>query len=310
MPMLRLLAVLAAALFSAGAAAQQPPAAAAPSAAAVSRMPRLERIAATNQMVIGFRESAVPFAFHGRDGEAVGYGVDIAAAIAQAVKERLQRPALNVRHNAVTPVTLVPLMVNGVIDIECGSTTNTPSRQKVVAFSNTIFVSVVRIGVPAGSTVAGLDDLGGRRVTVAADTTTDRRVRAIDAERKLGMKIVPARNNLRAFQALERGDADAFVAGQALLAGEFVRAGRRDAFKVVGEPIEREAFGCVLPKDDPAFKRVVDDAIARLMSSGEFARIYDRWFMQPLSRDVGAIGLPMSAELKALVAAPNDLPIE
>ena len=301
--MIRFLAILAAAAFSAAAAAQQVPAAAA-------KMPRLERIAATNQIVIGFRESSVPFAFHGRGGEAAGYGVDIADAVAHAVKEHLKRPSLNVRHNAVTPVTLVPLMVNGVIDIECGSTTNTLSRQKVVAFSNTIFVSEVRLGVPAASTVASLEDLRGKRVAVVADTTTDRRIRTIDAERKLGMIIQPARNNLRAFQALERGDADAFVAGNALLLGEFVRSGRRDAFKVVGDTIEREAFACVLPKDDPEFKRVVDAAIARLMASGELARIYDRWFMQPLGRDVGAIGLPMSAELRALIAAPNDRPIE
>jgi len=306
--MIRFLAILAAAAVSAAAVAQQSPAA--PSAAAVAKMPRLERISATNQIVIGFRESSVPFAFHGRDGEAVGYGVDISRAIAQAVKDHLKRPSLNVRYNAVTPVTLVPLLVNGVIDIECGSTTNTLSRQKVVAFSNTIFVSDVRVGVPAASPVNAIDDLRGKRVAVAADTTTERRVRAIEAERKLGLVIQPARNNLRAFQALERGDADAFVAGNGLLLGEFVRSGRRDAFKAVGEPIEREAFACVLPRDDPEFKRVVDAAIARLMASGELARIYDRWFMQPLGRDIGAIGLPMSAELKALIAAPNDRPIE
>jgi glutamate/aspartate transport system substrate-binding protein len=308
MPTLRILAVLAAAVatvFSAGVAAQQ-----APAPNPVARMPRLERIASANQFVIGFRENAVPFAFHGADGEAVGYGVDIATAVSRAVKERLQRPALNVRHNAVTPVTLVPLLVNGVVDIECGTTTNTVGRQKAVAFSNTIFVSIARIGVPAGSAIAGLDDLRGKRVVVAANTTTDQRVRALDAERKLGMTIVPARNNLRAFQALERGDADAFIAAEALLAGEFSRSGRRDAFKVVGDPIDREAFACVLPKDDPDYKRLVDDAIGRLMASGELARIYDRWFMQPLSREVRAIGLPMSTELRALIAAPNDKPIE
>jgi glutamate/aspartate transport system substrate-binding protein len=278
--------------------------------AASHSMSRLERIAATGQFVIGFRENAVPFAFLDANQEPAGYGVEIARAVASAVKERLGRPDLAVRYNSLTPTTRFPLVVNGVVDIECGATTNTAERQKLVAFSNTIFVSLARITVPKGSAVSRLEDLQGRRVTVAADTTTDARLRSIAAARGLDLELVPARNNLRAFQALERGLADAFVAGEALLAGEMARARRTADFRIVGEPLEREAFACVLPRDEPEFKRLVDDVIVRLMASGELERIHERWFMRPLGAGGHGLGLPMSAELRALVAAPNDLPLQ
>ncbi len=300
-----LAAALVVAVISAGTALAQQPA-----APAAKKQGRLERIAATNQFVIGFRESAVPFAFLDDEQHAAGYGVQIAEAIAAAVKQRLGRADLVVRYNAVTPVTLLPLVTNGVVDIECGSTTHTRARLEQVAFSNTIFVSSTRLGVPASAAVSELGDLKGRRVTVAANTTTEATLRALDAGRALDLKLVPARNNLRAFQTLERGDADAFAAAEALLAGEFVRANRTGAFRVVGTPLAREAFACVLPKDEPELKQIADATIARLMASGELARIYDRWFMQPLGRDRPALGLPMSDELRALLADPNDRPIE
>jgi glutamate/aspartate transport system substrate-binding protein len=293
-------------LFAAGiscAAAQSP-------AAPADRTSRLDRIAATGQFVIGFRENAVPFAFLDANQEPAGYGVEIARAVAAAVKERLGRPDLAVRYNPLTPTTRFPLVVNGVVDIECGSTTNTPERRQLVAFSNTIFVSLARIAVPKASAVSRLEDLQGRRVTVAADTTTDERLQGIVAQRGLDVKVIPARNNLRAFQALERGNADAFVAGEALLAGEIARAGRTGDFRIVGEPLEREAFACVLPRNEPEFKRLVDGVIARLMASGELERIHERWFMRPLGRGGHALGLPVSAELRALMAAPNDLPLQ
>jgi glutamate/aspartate transport system substrate-binding protein len=306
LPMLsRIAAVLLAAGCAMNAVAQH---AAAPGAP--HQTSRLDRIAATGQFVIGFRENAVPFAFLDANQEPAGYGVEIARAVASAVKERLGKPDLAVRYNSVTPTTRFPLIVNGVVDIECGSTTNTLERRQLVAFSNTIFVSLARIAVPKGSAASRLEDLQGRRVAVAADTTTDERLRRIAAARGLDLKLVPARNNLRAFQALERGNADAFVAGEALLAGEFARAGRTADFRIVGEPLEREAFACVLPRNEPEFKRLVDDTIARLMASGELERIHERWFMRPLGTGGHALGLPISAELRALMAAPNDLPLQ
>lgn len=298
----RIAVVLIAAGCAVSAAAQQP-------AAPADRATRLDRIAATGQFVIGFRENAVPFAFLDANQEPAGYGVEIARAVAAAVKERLGRPDLAVRYNPLTPTTRFPLVVNGVVDIECGSTTNTAERQQLVAFSNTIFVSLARLAVPRASAVSRLEDLQGRRVTVAAGTIADERLQAIVAQRGLDLKVIPARNNSRAFQVLERGDADAFVAGEALLAGEMARAGRTGDFRIVGEPLERQAFACVLPRNEPEFKRLVDDVIERLMATGELERIHERWFTRPLGRDGQALGLPVSADLRALMAAPNDLPL-
>jgi glutamate/aspartate transport system substrate-binding protein len=277
---------------------------------AVRKQTRLERIAATGQFVIGVREDAFPFAFLDDQHKAAGYSVEIAQAIAAEVKQRLGRPDLVVRYNAVTPATRFPLVVNGVVDIECGATANTSARQKTVAFSNTIFVSSTKVAVPAQSGAGDLAALQGRRIAVVADSATEARLRALDANRSLSLKLVPARNDLRAFQTLERGDADAFAAAEALLAAQMARAGRAAAFRVIGTPLAQEAFGCILPADAPGLKQIADDTIARLMASGELAKIYERWFLQPLGRDRPPLGLPMSAELRALIAAPNDRPIE
>jgi glutamate/aspartate transport system substrate-binding protein len=287
--------------FAAGAVAQQP--------GAPGKLPRLERIAAANQFVIGFRESAVPFAFLDSRQHAAGYGVEIAEAVAAAVRQRIGRPDLPIRYNTVSQSTIFPLIANGVVDIECGSTTNTAERQKAVAFSYTFFVSRTRIGVPAASPIADFADLRGRSVAVARGTTTEAVVAARAAETSVELKLVPARNNLRAFQALERGSVDAFVAAEALIAGELARARMPAAFRIVGAPLDREAFACVLPVDDPAYKAVVDSAVAQLMASGALERLYDRWFLKPLDRDTPALGLPMSDELRALIRTPSDQPL-
>lgn len=283
------------------AAAQQP--------ASPAKLPRLERIAAANQFVIGFRESAVPFAFLDSRQHAAGYGVEIAEAVAAAVRQRLGRPDLPIRYNAVTSSTIIPLIANGVVDIECGSTTNTVKRQAEVAFSYTIFVSRTRIGVPAASPIGDFADLRGRSVAVAAGTTTEDVVTALAAERNVELKLVPARNNLRAFQALQRGSVEAFVAAEALIAGELARARLPAAFRIVGAPLDHEAFACVLPRADAAYKQVVDAALAQLMASGALERLYDRWFLKPLDRDTPALGLPMSDELRALIKSPSDRPL-
>lgn len=302
MPVARLIA-LALLLFAGTATAQH-------AASPGTKPSRLERIAASNQIVIGYQEAAPPFSYLDGEQRPIGYGIEVARAVAEAVRARLARPDLPIRYNALTPVTRFPLVVNGVVDIDCGSATNTLERQNLVAFSTTIFISESRIGVPNESDVRGFPDLAGRRVSLVAGTTTERRVEALAAERGMDLKVIPARNNLRAFQALQRGDTDAFVAAEALLAGELARTGGRSGFRIVGDAIEREAFACVLPRAEPAFKRLVDDTITAMMASGELARLYDKWFMQPIPPQNRALGLPMSDAMRALIAAPDDRPLQ
>jgi glutamate/aspartate transport system substrate-binding protein len=271
---------------------------------------RLERIAATGQFVVGHRESTVPFAYFDQDQQPVGFGVDIARRVFDAVKAELKRPDLKLRYNGVTATTRLPLMETKVIDIECGVTTNTVERQQRVAFSNTIYVDAVRIAVPAKSTVRQFADLAGKRVAVVAGTTIEELVARLAREKNLAFTTVPVRNNLRAVQALEDGRVDAYVAAAALILGEIARSEDPSRFQVVGDPLLVEPYACVLPKGDAAFKRLVDGVLAGMMASGEMAKLRDKWFEAPIPPYRRVLGLPINDATRAAYAAPNDRPLQ
>lgn len=270
---------------------------------------RLERIAATGQFVIGHRESTVPFAYFDRDQRPVGFGVDIARRVFEAVKAELKRPDLRVRYNGVTASTRLPLMETKVIDIECGVTTNTLERQQRVAFSNTIYVDAVRIAVPRDSPAREFADLAGKRVAVVAGTTIEELVARLAKERNVSLAMVPLNTNLRAVQALEDGRVDAYVAAAGLIMGEIARSEDPSRFKVVGDPLLTEPYACVLPKGDAAFKRLVDGVLAGMMASGEMAKLHDRWFQAPIPPHQRVVGLPLNDATRAAYAEPNDRPL-
>lgn len=270
---------------------------------------RLERIAATGQFVIGHREATVPFAYFDGEQRPVGYGVDIAKRVFEAVKAKLGRPDLKLRFNGVTATTRLPLMETKVIDIECGVTTNTAERQRQVAFSNTIYVDAVRIAVRADAGIAGFGDLAGRRVAVVAGTTVEELVARLAKERNVSFTTVPVRNNLRGVQALEDGRVDAYIAAAALILGEISRSDDPARFKVVGDPLLVEPYACVLPKGDTAFKALVDGVLAEMMASGEMAKLRQRWFEAPIPPFQRALNLPLNDATRAAFASPNDRPL-
>jgi glutamate/aspartate transport system substrate-binding protein len=287
-----------------------PLAAAAQSGAPEPTAGRLERIAATGQFVIGHRESSVPFAYFDQDQQPVGFGVDIALRVFEAVKAELKRPDLQLRFNAVTPATRLPLMETKVIDIECGATTNTVERQQQVAFSDTYYVDSVRIAVRQDSGISGFGDLAGKRVAVVEGTTIEDLVTRLAAEQKVGLTLALSRSERRAVQALEDGRADALVAAAALTLGEISRSADPSRYKVVGEELRREPYACVLPKDDPAFKRLVDRTLAGLMGSGEMERLRARWFEAPIPPWRRALNLPLNEATREAYASPNDRPLQ
>jgi len=269
---------------------------------------RLERIAATGQFVVGHRETAVPFAYFDQAQRPVGYGVDVARRVFEAVKAQLGKPDLRLRFNAVTATTLLPLIETRVVDIECGVTTNSPDRAQHVAFSSTFYVDAVRIAVPAGSSVAKFGDLAGKRVAVIADSKAEALVQRLAAEHKVAFEQNAVPNELRGVQALEDGRVDALIAPAALSLGQISRSANPGRFKVVGDALLLDAYACVLPKGDAAFKRLVDATLAELMRSGAIAKLHAKWFEAPIPPYRWALNLPLNDATRAAFASPSDPP--
>jgi len=271
---------------------------------------RLERIAATGQFVVGHRETAVPFAYFDQAQRPVGYGVDVARRVFEAVKAQLGKPDLRLRFNAVTATTLSPLIETRVVDIECGVTTNTPGRAQHVAFSSTFYVDAVRIVVPAGSSVAKFGDLAGKRVAVIADSKAEALVQRLAAEHKVAFEQTAVPNELRGVQALEDGRVDALIAAAALSLGQISRSANPGRFKVVGDALQLESYACVLPKGDVAFKKLVDATLAELMRSGAMAKLHAKWFEAPIPPYRWALNLPLNDATRAAFASPSDPPLQ
>jgi glutamate/aspartate transport system substrate-binding protein len=271
---------------------------------------RLERIAATGQFVVGHRESSVPFAYIDQAQRPLGYGVDMARRIFEAVKARLDKADLRLRFNAVTANTRLPLMETRVIDIECGPTTNTVDRQKQVAFSNTFYVDAVRIAVRADSDVVSFADLAGQRVAVVAGSTIEALVQRLAAERKIALTLAPVRSERRGVRALEDGQVDAFVAATALLVGQSSLRADPSRFKVVGDVLLNEPYACALPKGDLEYKQLVDTTLTEMMRSGELAKLRAQWFEAPIPPYQRSLNLPLNGATQAAFASPNDRPLQ
>ena len=266
----------------------------------------LDRIRESGTISLGHRESSVPFSYYDDRQQVVGYSHEIMLAVAEAVKRQLGLPRLQTKLTPVTSQNRIPLVQNGTIDLECGSTTNNLERQQQVAFSNTIFVVGTRLLTRKDSGVRDFPDLAGKNVVTTAGTTSERLIRRMNDEKKMGMSVISARDHGEAFLTLQSGRAVAFMMDDALLAGEMAKARKRDDWHIVGTPQSREAYGCMMRKGDAAFKKAVDEAIARLMTSGEAEKLYRKWFLSPIPPKGLTLGLPLSDEMKALYASPND----
>ncbi len=266
----------------------------------------LDKIKESGTISLGHRESSIPFSYYDDKQQVVGYSQDLMLKAVDAVKKHLKLANLQTKLTPVTSQNRIPLVQNGTIDIECGSTTNNLERQKQVAFSNTIFVVGTRLLTKKDSGIKDFPDLKGKNAVTTAGTTSERLLRALNDEKKMGMNIISARDHGEAFLTLESGRAVAFMMDDALLAGEMAKARKPSDWHIVGTPQSKEAYGCMMRKDDPQFKKVVDDAIAQAMKSGEAAKLYKRWFESPIPPKGLNLNLPLSEDMKELFKNPND----
>ncbi|WP_323072912.1 glutamate/aspartate ABC transporter substrate-binding protein [Mycetohabitans endofungorum] len=266
----------------------------------------LKKIKDSGVMVLGHRESSIPFSYYDEKQNVVGYSQEFALKIVEAVKHELKTPDLRVKLIPITSQNRIPLVQNGTIDIECGSTTNNLERQKQAVFSNTIFVVGTRLMTKKDSGIKDFADLKGKTVVTTAGTTSERLLRKMNQDHNMGMNIISAKDHGESFLTLSTGRAAAFMMDDALLAGERAKSSNLGDFVIVGTPQTHEAYGCMMRKDDPAFKKVVDAAIAKVETSGEAAQIYKRWFESPIPPKGLNLNFPLSDAMKALFKNPND----
>ena len=272
--------------------------------------PTLKKIKDAGAITLGHRESSVPFSYYNDNQEVIGYSQALMLKVVDAIKDELKLPKLDVKLMPVTSANRITLVQNGTIDIECGSTTNNTERQKQVSFSNTIFVIGTRLAVAKDGGVKDFADLAGKNVVTTAGTTSERIIRKMNDDQKMNMNIVSAKDHGEAFLTLETGRAVAFMMDDALLYGAIAKAKQPDKWTVVGTAQSKEAYGCMLPKDDAGFKTVVDAALAKVMTSGEAEKIYATWFTSPIPPKSLNLTMPISDDMKALYKSPNDKAFE
>jgi len=269
----------------------------------------LKNIKDTGAITLGFRDSSIPFSYLDDNQKPVGFAMDICYKVVDAVKKELKLDKLEVKLNPVTSSTRIPLLANGTIDLECGSTTNNAERQKQVTFTNTHFLTASRYVSKKSSNINSIDDLKGKTVVSTAGTTNIKQLTEANVARNLGANIIPAKDHAEAFLMVETDRAAAFVMDDILLAS--LVAGSKDpSIYVISKDAfsKPEPYGIMLRKDDPAFKKVVDAATAAVYTSGEGQKLYDQWFMAKIPPKGLNLNTPIGPELKAEFAKPSDSP--
>ncbi len=270
----------------------------------------LAKIKSTGAVTMGVRESSGVLSYTLGDGKYTGYHVEICQRVLADIQKQLGLAKLDIKYQPVTSQNRIPLVQNGTVDIECGSTTNNQARQRDVAFAVTTFIEEVRMAVKANSGINSIKDLSGKSVATTTGTTSVQTLRRHERATGVDFKEVYGKDHADSFLLLESGRADAFVMDGSLLAGLIARSKNPSDFKIVGEVLSVEPIAIMIRKDDPAFKKAVDDSIIAMMKSGELAKIYDKWFMQPTPPNGVKMNMPMSEALKQAIANPNDRPME
>ncbi|WP_333840357.1 amino acid ABC transporter substrate-binding protein [Pelomicrobium sp.] len=266
----------------------------------------MKKIKDTGTIVIGHREASIPFSYLDDQQRPIGYSMDICARIVEAVKKELNMPNLQVRYNPVTPQTRIPLMANGTIDLECGSTTNTMERQKQVAFAVTTFITGTKLLVKKDSGIKSVDDLKGKTVVVTQGTTNERAVKQINDEKNLGIRFLHAKDHAESFLTVETGRAVAFPMDHILLYGLIANSKNPAEWDVVGDFLSFDPYAIMLRKDDPQWKKFVDAVIIGLMKSGELEKLYNKWFLSPIPPKNVTLNVPMTPQLVEQFKNPND----
>jgi glutamate/aspartate transport system substrate-binding protein len=270
----------------------------------------LKKIKDSGAVTMGVRESSGALSYTLGDGKYVGFHIDVCQQALADIQKQLGLAKLEIKYQPVTSQNRIPLVQNGTVDIECGSTTNNATRQKDVAFAVTTYVEEVRIAVKANSGITSIAQLKDRNVATTTGTTSVQLLRKHERATGVDFKELFGKDHADSFLLLESGRADAFVMDGQILAGNIARAKNPADFKIVGEVLSVEPIAIMMRKDDPAFKKAVDDSIKAQIASGQLAKAYDKWFMQPIPPANTKVGLPASDATKAAWANPNDKPVE
>lgn len=274
-----------------------------------SGLPTLEKISRTATISLGHRESSVPFSYYDSKRQVVGYSHDLMLAAVERIRRELKLPALAVKLVPVTSQNRIPLVQNGSVDLECGSTTHNRERARQVAFSVSIFVTSSRLLTRHGSGIEELADLKGRRVAVTAGTTSERSLLLHAEATGTRFDILKVKDHGDGFNSVQEGRAAAFLMDEAMLYGLRAKADRPGDWRVVGQPMAAEVYACMLRKDDPRFKALVDRSLTELMQSGEALKIYRRWFQSPIPPKGLNLNWPAPEALLELYRSPNDRPL-
>ena len=265
----------------------------------------LKKVKDTATITIGHRDASLPFSYYDDKQQPIGYAMDLCMKIVDAVKAELKLPKLDVKYQLVTSANRIPLMANGTIDLECGSTTNNIPRQEQVWFTITHFVTANRWVAKKASNLKSLADLKGKTIVSTAGTTNIKQITEINAAQNLGMNIVSANGHSEAFQMVETGRAVAFVMDDILLAGLAAQARAPAEYEISAVGLSVEPYGIMVRKDDKAFKAVADKAMSDVYKSGQINAIYSKWFEKPVPPKNINLNLPMTAAFKKVVANPT-----
>jgi len=268
----------------------------------------LKKVKETGIFTVGYRESSLPLSYLDDKLKPVGFSIELCKHVVDAVKAKLGMPDLNVKYNPVTSATRIPLVANGTVEIECGSTANMTSRQQQVGFSYTFFVPQFKWIVRADSNIKSAEDLRGKTVAVTAGTNTALFVNKMNNEENLGMTITQGKDHAESFLLVETGRASAWMEDDVLLAGFRANAKSPADFKLLDKSYPSDPYALMIRKDDPQFKALVDEALAQLMRAGEFEQLYTQWFQRPIPPKGVNMDLPMSDALKHDIKEPNDKP--
>lgn len=281
-----------------------------PFAALAQPATTLDKVKANGAITVGYREASIPFSYLGGDGQPTGFGWEICGKVVDQVKKTPGLADIKMLKQSVTPQNRIPLIQNGTIDIECGSTTNNADRNKQVDFAINYFYTGTRFIVKAGSSVKSVDDLKGKKVVSTTGTTNYQVLRKVNAEKNIGFDLIGAKDHGESLLLVQQDRVDAFGMDDILLYGLRASASNPAEFTVVGDPIQVEPYAIMLRKDDPVFKKLVDDTLAGLIKSGEFQSLYKKWFQSPIPPKGINLNAPMSRELQDNLKLLSDKPAQ
>ena len=270
----------------------------------------IQKIKSSGSVTIGVRESSGALSYKLGNDKYAGFHVELCRKVIRDLQQQLKLPSIKIQYQPVTAENRIPLVQDGTVDIECGSTTNTLARQKDVAFAVTTYVEEVRMAVRADSGITSISQLTNKVVATTTGTTSIQLLRQHERAKDLSFEVILGKDHADSFLLLESGRADAFVMDTSTLAGNIANAKKPKDFKIVGEILSVEPIAIMMRKDDPEFKQAIDDSIIALMKNGTIAKMYNKWFLGAIPPRGQRVGLELSLNTKAAWAKPNDLPIE